>query len=409
MNNSFQTSQDFPLLSRRVNGKRIVYLDSTATSLKPQSVLAKLDEYYTKYTANIFRGIYKLSEEATAEYEAAREKIATFIGAPDAREVIFTRNATESLNLVMYSWARHHIKKGESIVASIMEHHSNFVPWQQWAADNGAKFDIWRADADGRLHTKDLEKLITKKTKILAVAAVSNVLGTINDIAEIVAVTKRLNPSCMVVVDAAQAVPHMPVSVHKWKADFVAFSGHKMLGPTGIGVLWGRMDVLEKMKPFLYGGEMIREVREDKTFYKEVPHIFEAGTPHIAGTIGLGAAVDYLSTLGMKNVRAHEKEITEYALARMQEIPGLRVFGPTDAAHKGGVVAFTMKEAHPHDIAQVLDEDNIYIRSGNHCAMPLHTAYGVSASARASFYVYTTKEDVDALIEGLEKVRKMFG
>lgn len=409
MRDSLNVIGDFPILWRRVNGKPIVYLDSTATSLKPHSVLAKLDEYYTKYTANIFRGVYKLSEEATAEYELAREKVAEFIQAPDSREILFTRNATESLNIVMYSWARYAVKKGDSVVATIMEHHSNFVPWQQWAAENGATFNIWRSDANGMLDTGQLERLITKKTKMLAVTAVSNVLGTINDISNIVSVVKKLNPSCIVVVDAAQAVPHMPVNVRDWNADFVAFSGHKMLGPTGIGVLWGRMEILQNMKPFLYGGEMIREVREDKTFYKEVPHIFEAGTPHIAGTIGLGAAVDYLTSIGMDTVRAHEKEITEYALLQLKRIPGLKIFGPADVKHKGGVIAFTMKEAHPHDIAQVLDEDNIYVRSGNHCAMPLHAAYGVNATARVSFYVYTTKKDVDALVEGLEKVRKMFG
>ncbi len=380
--------KDFPQLQRKINGKPIVYLDSTATSLKPQQVLDKENEYYTKYSANIFRGIYTISEEATAEYEKAREKVAAFIGARDAREVVFTRNVSESINLVAYS-----LIHGDEVVASIMEHHSNFVPWQQLGMLN-----VWHMD-------EDLDKLITRKTKLLAITAVSNVLGTIVPVKDIVAKVKSINPACLVLVDAAQAVPHMTVDVEDWGADFVAFSSHKMLGPTGVGVLWGRYGLLDSMSPFLYGGEMIKEVRVEKTIFKDLPHKFEAGTPHIAGVIGLGAAVDYLSTLGMDAVRKHEKEIVGYAMSELSNIKGLTIYGPRE---RGGVIAFTVTYAHAHDIAQILDEDNVCIRSGNHCAMPLHLSMNIAATARASFYVYTTKADVDALVRGLAKVKKMF-
>jgi len=408
MVNAKTLRKDFPQLGRIINDKRIVYLDSTATSLKPQSVIDKENEYYTRYSANIFRGIYVISEEATAEYEKARQKVASFIGAKDAREVSFTRNASESINLVAYGWGMATLRPGDEVVTTIMEHHSNFVPWQQLAARFGYTFRVWDIDANGELDIKQLDRLITRKTKLLALTAVSNVLGTIVPIKKIVRVVKRLNPDCLVLVDAAQAVPHMKVDVTDWDADFVAFSSHKMLGPTGIGVLWGKYELLDRMNPFLYGGEMINEVHVDKTFFKEPPHKFEAGTPHIAGVIGLGAAVDYLSRLGMDEVRTHEEKIVSYAMKEMGRIAGLTMYGPTDKKIKGGVIAFTLKEAHAHDIAQILDEGNICIRSGNHCAMPLHLSMKLAATARASFYVYTTKEDVDALVQGLDKVRTMF-
>ena len=379
--------QDFPQLQRKINGKPIVYLDSTATSLKPQSVIDKINEYYTKYCANIFRGIYVISEEATKEYEDVRVKVAKFIGARP-EEIIFTRNTTESINLLAYNFM-----PGE-VVVSIMEHHSNFVPWQQLGS-----LKVWDYKAN-------LDTIVTRKTKVFAITAVSNVLGTIVLIKEIVAKVKALNPHCLVVVDSAQAVPHMKIDVMDWGADFVAFSSHKMLGPTGIGVLWGKYELLNKMKPFLYGGEMIQEVRVEKTIFKDSPHKFEAGTPHIAGVIGLGAAVDYLNTLGMDNVRKHEEEIVKYAMGELVKIKGMTIYGPKQRA---GVIAFTMKAAHAHDIAQVLDEDNICIRAGNHCAMPLHLSMNLTATARASFYVYTTKDDIDALMMGIEKVKKMFG
>lgn len=380
--------KDFPQLQRIINGKPIVYLDSTATSLKPYQVIDKENEYYTKYTANIFRGIYTTSEEATREYEDVRVKVAKFIGASRPEEVIFTRNTTESINLVAYS-----LMPGE-VVASVMEHHSNFVPWQQLG-----RLKVW----DGK---SDLDKIITRTTKVFAITAVSNVLGTIVPVKEVIRKVKTINPHIVVLVDAAQAVPHMKVDVTDWGADFVAFSSHKMLGPTGVGVLWGRYDLLSAMKPFQYGGEMITEVRVDKTLFKEVPHKFEAGTPHIAGVIGFGAAIDYLSKLGMENVRKHEEEIVSYAMRKLETVKGLTIYGPRVRA---GVIAFTMKSAHAHDIAQVLNEDNVCIRSGNHCAMPLHLSMGIAATARASFYIYTTKADVDALVAGLGKVNKIFG
>ena len=385
---------DFPLLKRNINGKRIVYLDSTATSLKPQAVIDKENEYYTRYSANIFRGIYTISEEATAEYEDVRDNVARFIHA-FREEIIFTRNTTESINLVARA-----IKKSDEVVASIMEHHSNFVPWQQLAA-----LRVWELKKDGTLNLNELEKLITRKTKLLAITALSNVLGTINPIEDIIRRVKRINPNCLVLVDAAQAAPHMPIDVRSWGADFVAFSSHKMLGPTGVGVLWGKMELLETLPPYQYGGEMIKEVHVDKTVFAKPPHKFEAGTPHIAGVIGLGAAVDYLEKLGMDNVRAHEVEITAYALKQLKQIGDITIYGPQE---RGGVIAFTMKGVHAHDIAQILDEDNICIRAGHHCAMPLHEYLKISATARASFYVYTTKEDIDMLISGLEKVKRLF-
>jgi len=367
-----------------------------------------MNEYFTRYSANIFRGIYVISEEATARYEAVRKKVAKFIGAEKSDEVIFTRNTSESINLVAYSWARKFLKSGDHIIIPVMEHHSNFVPWQQLGMKEGWIIDLWRNNASGLLNLDYLDKIVTRKTKLLTITAVSNVLGTINPIRQIVKKVKAINPKCVVLVDAAQAVPHMPVNVGEWGADFVAFSAHKMLGPTGVGVLWGRYDLLEEMDPFMYGGEMIIEVRKDQSVFKNPPHKFEAGTPDIAGVIGLGAAVDYLTSLGMENVRKHEEEIVEYGMKRLKEIPGLTIYGPTRKEQKGGVVAFTMKQAHAHDIAQVLDEDNICIRSGNHCAMPLHLDMGISATARASFYVYTTTEDIDALTRGLQKVIHLF-
>jgi len=400
--------RDFPILSRSTGGKPLTYLDSAATSLKPQCVIDKLNDYYTKYTANIFRGIYKISETATAEYERARRKVAEFIGVANADEVVFTRNTSESLNLIAYSWARKALKPGDHIVVPVMEHHSNFVPWQQMGKEFGWHIDIWRNNEQGLLDIKDLDTLITRRTKLLTITSVSNVLGTINPITAIVKKVKAINPHCLVVVDAAQAVPHMPVDVKVWNADFVAFSSHKMLGPTGVGVLWGRYELFERMTPFLYGGEMIQEVREDMSLFKHTPHKYEAGTPHIAGVIGLGAAVDYLAAIGMTAVRNHEEKIVSYAMKCLRNVVGLTMYGPTNLEQKGGVIAFTLKAAHAHDVSQILDDDNVCIRSGNHCAMPLHLSMNIHATARASFYIYTTKSDIDALVTGLEKVITVF-
>ncbi len=400
--------KDFPQLTRIINGKRIVYLDSTATSLKPQSVIDKENEYNTTYTANVFRGIYTTSEEATAEYERARELTATFIGANDSSEVVFTRNTSESINLVAYSYLLNDFSKGDRIVSTIMEHHSNFVPWQQLGSRRGIDVDIWYTTPQGEMDLKQLETLITKQTKLLAVSAASNVLGTITPIKEIVRTVKRLNPNCLVLVDAAQAAPHMPMNVVDWDADFVAFSSHKMLGPTGIGVLWGKKALLEEMTPFMYGGDMISEVHVDRTVFKKAPHKFEAGTPHIAGVIGFGAAIEYLTKIGMQNVRIHEQELVSYAMEKFSEVEGLSYIGSKDPMIRGGVFACTLKGSHPHDIAQILNEDNICIRAGNHCAMPLHEHLGLSSTARASFYIYTTKEDIDVLVAGFKKIQTLF-
>jgi len=399
--------KDFPLLRRKIHGKRIVYLDSTASSLKPQPVIDAMNAYYKKHTANVFRGIYTLSEEATALYEKAREKIAEFIGAKP-EEIVFTRNTDESLSLLAYCWLPHHVHPGEEIVTTILEHHANFVPWQQYAAKNKVKMKIWYVNKEGVLDEKELPKLVTKKTKLFAVTAASNVLGTLPPIKKIIHQVKKLNPNCFIVVDAAQAAPHFSIDVNEWGADAIAFSGHKMLGPSGIGILWAKKSTLEEMPPFLFGGDMIREVHEDKTTFNDVPHKFEAGTPFIEGAIGIAAAADYLLSLGMDTIRAHEKKITKYAIERLQKIPGVTLFGPKNIELRGGVVSFQLDGVHPHDVAQILNEDNICIRVGYHCAMPLHEYLGIGPTCRASFYMYTSKEDIDMLVDGIKKIKKIF-
>ena len=399
---------DFPQLQRQIEGKPIIYLDSTATSLKPQSVIDAITKYYTSYTANVFRGIYTTSEEATAAYENARSLVATFIRASTPNEIIFTRNTTESINMVASSFVRSRIQKGDEIITTILEHHSNMVPWQVIAKEKQATLTIWDTTKEYVFDIKELSRLVTQKTKVFAISAASNVLGYLPPIKEIIEIVRSINPTCIVLVDAAQAVAHMKVDVQDWGADFVAFSGHKMLGPTGIGVLWGKKILLDTMDPYQYGGEMIESVYRDHAVYKEAPHKFEAGTPHIAGVIGLGAAVEYLSVLGMDHVRAHEKALVGYALEKINALPYVHVVGPTDLAVRGGVIAFTMDGVHPHDIAQVLNENNVCVRAGNHCAMPLHEHIGVGATARASLYVYTTTDDIDALILALIGVKKLF-
>lgn len=395
--------KDFPIFTHHSN---LVYLDSAAMSLKPLSVITAVDEYYRQYSANVFRGIYKLSEKATEEYENTRKKIALFINAGDEREIIFVRNTTEAINLIAYSWGRLNIKKGDEIVTTIMEHHSNFVPWQQLALENGAVFKVVDIDEEGCLLPVD--EAISKKTKILALTYVSNALGTINPVKEIIEAAKKINPKIITIIDAAQAVPHMKVDVQDLGGDFLAFSGQKMLGPTGAGVLWGKQELLEAMPPFLFGGEMIKEVHLNKTIFNDLPHKFEAGTPHIAGVIGLRAAVDYLINLGMDEVKKHERELTLYALEKLNEIENLTIYGPNNVSLRSGVVILNIKGIHAHDVAAVLDEDNICVRSGHHCVMPLHRRLGIPASVRATFYVYNAKEDVDKLIAGLKRVKNFF-
>lgn len=409
--NMFDASKiksDFPIFNRRINGKPIVYLDSTASSLKPQKVIDAMTQYYTKYSVNIFRGVYSLSEEATEAYEKARENVAHFIGGKDFREIIFVRNATEAINLVMHSLGREIVDKNSEIITTLMEHHANFVTWQRLAKEKGATIKYVDFEDDYTLNADKFADAVTKKTKIVAFTHVSNVFGTIVPVKEIVAAVKKKNPDVIVVIDAAQAVPHMSVDVSDLGCDFYAFSAHKMLGPTGIGVLWGRYNLLEQMTPYQLGGEMIKDVAVVGATFKDPPHKFEAGTGHIAGAIGLGAAVDYLSNLGMEAVREHEKELVTYALSRLGNLGYLKIYGPTDPDIKGAVIAFSINGVHPHDAATILDRDNICIRTGHHCAMPLHKRLGLGATCRVSFYIYNTKDDVERFIEGLEKVTKIF-
>jgi cysteine desulfurase/selenocysteine lyase len=397
---------DFPILERRVHDKPLVYLDSAASSQKPVCVIEAMDQYYRTSHANVHRGVHTLSEEATGLYEGARKKIARFINARSSREIIYTRNATESINLVAFTWGRVHLQAGDEILLTESEHHSNIVPWQMLAREKGAVVRYIPVDAQGYLDTSTLDTLLTKKTKIVGLASMSNVLGTILPVEEVIQRAHRAG--ALVLIDGAQGVPHLPTDVQALDCDFLAFSGHKMCGPTGIGVLWGRRDLLEEMPPFLGGGDMIRRVTYDGADWNELPWKFEAGTPAIAEAIGLGAAIDYLTALGMPNVRAHEREIIAYALDRLAEVPGLTLIGPDDPDRRGGVATFTLDDIHPHDVAAVLDIEGVAIRAGHHCAMPLHQKLGIVASSRASFYIYSTPEEVDHLVEALYKVKTIF-
>jgi cysteine desulfurase/selenocysteine lyase len=397
---------DFPVLNREVKpGVPLVYLDSTATSQKPTAVIEAMNNYYRLFNANIHRGVHTLAEEATALYEGARDRIAQFINAPSHREIIYTRNTTEAINLVAYSWGRATINAGDVIVITEMEHHSNIVPWHMLVAEKGARLAVIPVTDDGELDLADFDEILRQSPKIVCVTHMSNVLGTINPIPEIVA--KSHAAGALVLVDGAQSVPHLSVDVQALGADFLAFSAHKMCGPTGVGVLWGREELLESMPPFLGGGDMIKRVTLTDFRVNELPHKFEAGTPAIAEAIGLGAAVDYLSSIGMGAIRQHEHEIIAYALERLEEVPGVKVYGPR-AERKGGVAAFTLDGVHPHDVAQILDSRGIAVRAGHHCAMPLHEHLGLAATARASFYLYNTQSEVDRLIEGLYEVKKVF-
>ncbi|GAB4453163.1 MAG: cysteine desulfurase [Anaerolineales bacterium] len=399
--------KDFPILQRETtHGVRLVYLDSTATSQKPLAVIEAMNAYYRRSNANIHRGVHTLAEEATALYEEAREKIARFINAPSARQVIYTRNTTESINLVAYAWARANLKAGDLVVLTEMEHHSNLVPWQMLQAERGIELDFIPVTEAGLLDLDAYQTLLARTPKLVAFTHMSNVLGTINPAAEIIRLAHAAG--AVTLVDAAQSVPHLKVDVQALDADFLAFSAHKMCGPTGIGALYGKADLLEAMPPFLGGGDMIKEVKLRSFRPNSLPHKFEAGTPAIADAVGFGAAVEYLSSIGMDAIAAHEHEITEYALERLEEIPGVKLFGP-DAAHKGGVAAFTLDGVHPHDVAQILDKDGIAVRAGHHCAQPLHEKFGIPATSRASFYLYNTKEEVDLLVNGIYKVKEMFG
>jgi len=397
---------DFPILNREVRpGVPLIYLDSTATSQKPAEVIEVMDAFYRTSNANIHRGVHTLAEEATALYEQARETVARFIHAPAARQVVFTRNASESLNLVAYTWARANLKAGDLILLTEMEHHSNLVPWYILAQERGVRMEFVPITADGLLDLDEYRTLLGHGPKLVAFTGMSNVLGTINPVAEMVRLARAAG--ALTVVDGAQSVPHLPVDVQALDADFLAFSAHKMLGPTGIGALYGKAGLLESMPPFLGGGDMIKTVHLGSFTPNEIPHKFEAGTPAIAEAVGFGAAVEYLERIGMDAVAAHEHELIAYALERLEEIPGLKVFGPT-AEHKGGVAAFTLKGVHPHDVAQILDRDGIAVRAGHHCAQPLHEKCGIPATTRASFYVYSTTQEIDKLVDGIYKVKQLF-
>jgi cysteine desulfurase/selenocysteine lyase len=398
--------EDFPVLKRRVNDKPLIYFDNAATSQKPNAVIDAIDRYYREYNANIHRGIHKLAEEATLAHEMARENVGKFINANRTNEIVFTRNATEALNLVAHSWGRANVGRGDRIVLTIMEHHSNIVPWQLLAEEKGAKIEFVKIDENGQLRQDEIHELIDERTKIVCVTHASNVLGTINPVKEIGRAAHRVG--ALFLVDAAQSVPHMPVDVREIDCDFAAFSGHKMLGPTGIGVLYGKADHLDGMPPFLSGGEMIREVHTTGASWKDLPYKFEAGTPNVSGAIGLGAAVDYLRGLGMRNVCDHEREITRYALDRMGRVEGLVLYGPMGVENRVGVISFNLGDIHPHDLASILDEEGIAIRSGHQCAQPLMEFLQVPATSRVSFYIYNTKDEVDVFIDALEKARKLF-
>ncbi len=397
---------DFPILRRKIGGKPLVYLDNAATSQKPKAVIDAIDRYYHEYNANVHRGVHRLSEEATVAFEQSREEFARFIGAKAAKEIIFVRNATEALNLVALSWARANLKSGDRILLTEMEHHSNIVPWQMLAKEKGLRIDYVEIRDDGILNWENFEQLIKESPKVLSLAHVSNALGTINPVRQMAREAHKVGAT--VIVDAAQSVPHMPVDVADLECDFLAASGHKMLAPTGIGMLYGRQDLLDNMEPLMGGGEMIKEVHLQDARWNDLPWKFEAGTPNIEGVIGLGAAVDYLTKLGMQNVREHEKDVTRYAIERLAGVKGLVLYGTREIEKRGAVISFNLGDIHAHDLATVLDTQGIAIRSGQHCAQPLMERLKVPATSRASFYIYNTRREVDILVRALEKARKMF-
>lgn len=399
--------EDFPILKTTAHGKPLVYLDSAATSQKPRQVVEAIRDYYDRCNANVHRAIYELGEEATREFEGAREKLSAFINARDPKEIVFTRGTTEALNAIAYSWGlKGPLKEGDEIVTTVLEHHSNTIPWYFVQDHKKVKLKWVDINDDGTLKMEMYDELITKRTKIVTLTHCSNVLGTIVPVREVAKRAHEVGAIC--VIDAAQSVPHMPVDVRDLDCDFLAFSGHKMLGPTGSGALYGKEERLEEMEPFLGGGEMIKEVHKGWAKWNDVPLKFEAGTPNIEGAIGLGAAVDYLNRLGMDRIRRHEMEITRYALEVMMDSKGITPFGPDDVKVRGGVVSFSLDGVHPHDIASILDVEGIAIRSGHHCAQPLMERLGVLATARASFYVYNSPDDVDRLVAGLKKVQEVF-
>jgi cysteine desulfurase/selenocysteine lyase len=400
--------EDFPILRRIVNGNnRLVYLDNAATTQKPLAVINAITDYYMNYNSNIHRAVHRLAEEATLAYESTREKIAKFINARFIEEIIFTRNATEAINLISYTWGSLNINQDDIVVITEFEHHSNIVPWQILTHRKGAHLKYIGVDDDGYLRLKDYQKYLESgRVKLVSVSEMSNVLGTIVQLKEIIKIAHE--KGIPVLVDGAQSVPHMPVDVQSTDCDFMAFSAHKMLGPTGVGILYVKKEILEKMPPFIGGGDMIKEVHKQKTIYNDIPYKFEAGTPNIADVIGFASAVDYLKAIGMDNVRQHELEITQYALNALRGVEGLTIYGPLDPHHRGGVLSFNVGDIHPHDLATIMNENGVAIRSGHHCAQVLMERLDVSATSRASFYIYNTKEEVDILINVLHQARRIF-
>jgi cysteine desulfurase/selenocysteine lyase len=414
MLNPEKVRADFPILQRTVHDQPLVYLDNAATSQKPESVIESMADYYRRYNANIHRGVHTLAEEATLAYEGARRKVARFVNAQSPKEIVFVRNTTEAINLVAQSWGGTNIDALDVIILSVMEHHSNLVPWQLLARAVGARLEFIDLDSDGRLRLDSLDRLLKVhkgRVKLVGISGMSNVLGTINPVEEIA--ERAHSAGARLLVDGAQSVPHLPVDVRRSGADFLAFSGHKMLGPTGIGVLWARAEILREMPPFMGGGDMIKSVHLRESEWNDIPHKFEAGTPNMAHAVGLGAAVDYLTALGMDRVLAHEQTMADYALKVLETVPNLVVYGPP-SGERGGVVTFNLMRngellIHPHDLASILDRDGIAIRAGHHCAQPLMEHYGVPATARASFYVYNVEREVDQLADSLVKAQRIFG
>jgi len=399
---------DFPILKRIVrDNKPLVYLDNASTTQKPNQVIDAITDYYQNHNANIHRAVYALAEEATEAYESARDKIANFINVKNRQEIIFVRGTTEAINLVAYAWGRTHVKEGDIIVTTEYEHHSNIVPWQLLTQEKHAKLEYIGMDDNGELILDDLDKILaTGKVKLVTFSLMSNVLGTITDAKKIIEKCKAAG--VLTLIDGAQAVPHMKVDLEELGCDFFAFSGHKMLGPTGIGVLWVRKSVLETMSPFHGGGDMIREVHKYETTWNDLPYKFEAGTPNIADVVGFGAAIDYLTKIGMDNIREHEIELTKYAIEKFSQVKGMHVYGTKDISKRGGVISFNFADVHPHDVAQIIDGEGIAVRSGHHCAQVLMERLDVAATSRASFYIYNTKEEIDVLINSLNKVAKVF-
>jgi len=406
--NVYKIREDFPILRRIVNGNnRLVYLDNAATTQKPMAVINAITDYYMNYNSNIHRAVHQLAEEATLAYESTREKIAKFINARFIEEIIFTRNATEAINLISYTWGSLNINQDDIVVITEFEHHSNIVPWQILTHRKGAHLKYIGVDDDGYLRLKDYQKYLESgRVKLVSISEMSNVLGTIVQLKEIIKIAHE--KGIPVLVDGAQSVPHMPVDVQSTDCDFMAFSAHKMLGPTGVGILYVKKEILEKMPPFIGGGDMIKEVHKQKTMYNDIPYKFEAGTPNIADVIGFASAIDYLKAIGMDNVRQHELEITQYALNALRGVEGLTIYGPLDPHHRGGVLSFNVGDIHPHDLATIMNEHGVAIRSGHHCAQVLMERLDVSATSRESFYIYNTKEEVDILINVLHQARRIF-